>query len=265
MPEAFFTVDGDFYLPGALTRGPWGASMGGQIVGGLLGWGIERSGIDPEFQPARFTIDLLRPVLLEPVQIRTSVQREGRRIKLVDGALVQNGRTVARASALFLRRGDHPDGDVWSGPVEMPPLPTESDGFPPDMQFFIWGYNTGSRASRGTTEWEQSHSQKFAWTRIFRPMVQGHPLTPFVRLAFVGDTTSSVTHWGTGGLRYINADYTVTASRLPDGEYLGLATQSHYGAAGVAAGSATLFDRHGPFGTGSALALAQPAEAFQPA
>jgi len=265
MPEAFFTVDGDSYVPGALTRGPWGAAMGGQTVGGLLGWGIEQSGIDPAFQPARFTVDLMRPVLLEPVRIETSIQREGRRIKLVDAALVQNGTTVARASALFLRRGEHPDGRVWSAPVEMPPLPTDSDRFPPDMQFFIWGYGTNPTPGGGDmAEWEQAHSQKFAWTRLFRPIVHGHPLTPFCRLAFVGDITSSLTHWGTGGLRYINADYTVTASRLPDGEYLGLAAQSHYGTAGVATGAATLFDRHGPIGTSSALALAQPADAFKP-
>jgi hypothetical protein len=240
--------------------------MGGQNVGSLLAWGIERSGIDPEFQPARFTVDLLRPVLLEPVQIQTSVQREGRRIKLVDGALTQNGATVARASALFLRRGDHPDGQVWSSPVAMPPPPTNSDGFPVDMPFLIWGYGATLEGSPGIAagEWEQSHSQKFAWARLFRPIVQGHPLTSFTRLAFVGDMTSSLTHWGTGGLRYINADYTVTASRLPDGEFVGLAAQSHYGTAGVATGAATLFDRHGPIGTSSALALAQPADAFQP-
>jgi hypothetical protein len=250
-----------------MTRGPWGVGLGGQNIGGLLGWGIEHSGVDPDLQPARFTVDLLRPVLPEPVQIQTTVQREGRRIKLVDGALVQKGRTVARASALFLRRGEHPDGEVWSAPVEMPPLPSDSGGFPADMPFLIWGYGTTLGGSPGIAagEWGQSHSQKFAWTRLFRPMVQGHPLTPFTRLAFVGDITSSLTHWGTGGLRYINADYTVTASRLPDGEYLGLAAQSHYGTAGVATGSATLFDRHGPIGTSSALALAQPAEAFQPA
>jgi Acyl-CoA thioesterase N-terminal domain/Acyl-CoA thioesterase C-terminal domain len=265
MPEAFFTVDGDSYLPGALTRGPWGSAMGGQNVGGLLAWGIERSGIDPDLQPARFTVDLLRPVLLEPVQIETSVQREGRRVKLVDGTLVQHGKTVARASALFLRRGEHPDGQVWSGPVEMPPLPIAPDDSMADLPFCIWGYGTNLQGSPGMTEWEQSHSQKFAWTRVFRPMVQGHPLTPFVRLAFVGDITSSLTHWGTGGLRYINADYTVTASRLPDGDYLGLAAQSHYGTAGVATGAATLFDRHGPIGTSSALALAQPADVFKPA
>jgi len=266
MPEAFFTVDGDSYLPGVLTRGPWGPAMGGQIVGGLLAWGIERSGIKPDLQPARITVDLLRPVLLEPVQIQASVQREGRRIKLVDAMMMQNGKAVARASALFLRRGDHPGGEVWSAPAQMPPIPTDYEGFPADMPFFIWGYGATLEGTPGLTagEWEQSHSQKFAWARVFRPMVQGHPLTPFTRLAFVGDVTSSLTHWGTDGLRYINADYTVTASRLPDGEFVDLAAQSHYGTAGVATGAATLFDRHGPIGTSSALALAQPADAFQP-
>jgi Thioesterase-like superfamily len=265
-PEAYFTIDGNSYLPGVMARGPWGVALGGQAVGALLGWGIERSGIDEDFQPSRFTVDLLRPVLPEPVQIQTSVQREGRRIKLVDGVLVQKGKTVARASALFLRRGEHPDGQVWSASVEMPPLPTTSDGFPADMPFLIWGYGATAAGSPGIAagEWEQSHSQKFAWTRLFRPIVQGHPLTPFTRLAFAGDVTSSLAHWGTSGLRYINADYTVTVSRLPDGEFVGLAAQSHYGTAGVATGSATLFDRHGPIGTSSALALAQPAEAFQP-
>jgi Thioesterase-like superfamily len=266
MPEAFFTVDGDSYLPGVMTRGPWGAVMGGQIIGGLLGWGIEQCGIAPEFVPARLTVDLLRPVPLEPVQIQTSVQRDGRRIKLIDGALLQDGRTVARASALFMRRGEHPDGEVWSASVQMPPLPTGTEGFPVDMPFLIWGYGNTLAGSPGIAagEWEQAHSQKFAWTRLFRPMVHGHPLTPFTRLAFVGDVASSLTHWGTGGLRYINADYTVTASRLPAGEYVGLAAQSHFGTAGVASGSAVLFDQHGPIGTASALALAQPADAFRP-
>ncbi|WP_156689597.1 thioesterase family protein [Mycobacterium sp. Marseille-P9652] len=265
MPEAYFAVDGDSYLPAAITQGPWGAVMGGQNVGGLLAWGIEQSGIDAGLQPARLTVDLLRPALMEPVQIRTEVQREGRRIKIVDGTLLQDGKVVARASALFLRRGEHPDARVWSTPVAMPPPPTDSAGFPPEMPFHIWSYGGDvSGGTPGMAEWEQGKSQKFAWTRIFRPMVHGYPLTPFVRLAFVGDITSSLTHWGTGGLRFINADYTVTAARLPDGEYLGLAAMSHYGAAGVATGTATLFDRHGPLGTGTALALAQPAEAFQP-
>jgi hypothetical protein len=134
------------------------------------------------------------------------------------------------------------------------------------MPFLIWTYGATTQGSPGIAagDWEQSDSQNFAWARRFRPMVGGYPLTPFVRLAFIGDVTSSLTHWGTGGLRYINADYTITATRLADGEYIGLAAHSHYGTAGVATGSATLFDRHGPIGTRSALALGQPADAFRP-
>src|SRR5438270_13154587 len=103
-----------------MTRGPWGATMGGQIVGGLLGWALDRHGGE-DLQPARLTVDLLRPVPIEPVAIEVSIQREGRRIKLVDAAMVQHDRVVARASALFLRRSTAPEGQVWSGAVAIPP------------------------------------------------------------------------------------------------------------------------------------------------
>ena len=264
--DAFFTADGDSYLPGDMTRGPWGQTMGGQIVGGLLGWALDGHG-DDELQPARLTVDLLRPVPIEPVSIETSTEREGRRIKLVDAAMLQNGRVVARASALFLRRSAEPEGQVWSAPVAMPPLPTDSDPLEAEMPFGIWTYSADTEAGSAgmpPLEWEQPGVQKFAWTRMFRPMVAGHPVTPFARAAFAGDIISSLTHWSTAGLRYINADYTVAISRLPQGEYIGLAAESYYGNDGVGAGSATLFDSIGPIGTGTALALAQPPGAFQP-
>ena len=99
--DAFFTDDGDSYVPGTTTGGPWGQTMGGQIVGGLLGWALDRHS-DDDLQPARLTVDLLRPVSIAPVSIETSIQREGRRIKLVDAALLQNGQVVARAQRALL-------------------------------------------------------------------------------------------------------------------------------------------------------------------
>jgi hypothetical protein len=264
--DAFFTADGGSYVPGTMTRGPWGATMGGQIVGGLLGWALDRHGGD-DLQPARLTVDLLRPVPVEPVSIEVSIQREGRRIKLADAAMLQNGRVVARASALFLRRGAEPEGQVWSGAVSIPPVPVDTEPLESEVPFDIWTYSANSDdGSPGMPppEWEQPGVQKFVWTRLFRPMVAGHPLTPFARAAFVGDIISSLTHWGTAGLRYINADYAVAISRLPEGEYIGLAAQTYYGNDGVGTGAATLFDSTGPIGTGTALALAQPAGAFQP-
>ena len=73
-----------------------------------------------------------------------------------------------------------------------------------------------------------------------------------------GDMASSLTHYGTGGLQFINADYTLTLSRLPEGPYLGLAALTHYSHAGVATGVATIVDQHGPIGSGVATALSNP-------
>lgn len=75
----------------------------------------------------------------------------------------------------------------------MPSLPPNADGFPPNMPFHICSYGADLvEGSPGMVEWEQGESQKLAWTELFRPMVHGHPLTPFVRMAFVGDITSSL-------------------------------------------------------------------------
>ena len=85
---------------------------------------IELAGGDPGLQPARLTVDLLRPVALaDPVRVDTNVERDGRRIRLVDAAMRQNDTVVARASALFLRRGEQPPDAAWTMPIEMPPPP----------------------------------------------------------------------------------------------------------------------------------------------
>ena len=81
----------------------------------------------------------------------------------------------------------------------------------------------------------------------------GETVSPFVEAAMAADATSALTHWGTGGLRYINADYTLSLTRLP-GAYIGLAAPVHSSHDGVAAGSAAVFDEYGPIGNSTAVA-----------
>lgn len=266
-PEAFFTLDGDDLVPGPMAQGPWGATVSGHIIGGLLGWAVERAGGDPPLQPARLTVDLLRPTFMAPLRVETTIRREGKRIKVVDAAVLQNGEVVSRASSVFLRRGEHPAGAVWTSPTTMPPLPDDAHVSAREMPFVLWAYGpSGQDGVLGGTgaEWEQDSVRKFAWVRELRPLIAGDAMTPFVRAALAGDVTSALTHWGTGGLRFINADFTLTLSRLPEGDHIGLAADGHYGADGVACGAATLFDSRGPIGASIAVALAQPADAFRP-
>jgi hypothetical protein len=256
----FFVTDGTDYVPTRLAQGPWGPSLSGNYIGGLLGRAVEDGVDDPDLLPARLTVDLLRPVALEPLQVRWSVVREGRRLKLVDAEMTQHDVMVARASALFLRRGEHPAATVWTAPVVMPAIPPEPDVHPDDIPMLLHAYGRDPVVGApgvGVHEWRHD-GQKFAWLRETKSLVDDEPLSPFARAVMAADVTSSLTHWGTEGLHFINADYTVTLSRLPEGVYIGLAALTHYGDAGVATGVATLFDERGPIGSGVALALANP-------
>ena len=62
----------------------------GNYVGGILGHVLERAAGDPEFQPARLTVDLFRPAALAPVRVDTTVTREGRRLRLVDAVMTRD-------------------------------------------------------------------------------------------------------------------------------------------------------------------------------
>ncbi|MGH3678238.1 MAG: thioesterase family protein [Mycobacterium sp.] len=259
--RAFFTADGDVLVPNPIARGPWGSTISGTYVGGLLGRSVELDAGDPDLQPARLTVDLLRPAALaEPVRVDTTVERQGRRLRLVDAVMTQAGTVVARASALFLRRAEQPADPVWTSPIDMPPPPTAPADLSGDVTMEVWAYGKNSVAtgpSMDLTEWQHA-GPKYAWVRDVIPLVDGEPITPFTRAAMAGDVTSSLTHFGATGLNFINADYTLTLSRLPDGEYIGLASLTHYSHAGVATGVAAIFDRLGPIGSGVATGLANP-------
>jgi hypothetical protein len=256
----FFVTDGDGYAPTPLARGPWGPSLSGNYIGGLLGRTVEREVDDVDLQPARLTVDLLRPVALQPLRVHSSVMRDGRRLRLVDAVMIQNDVMVARASALFLRRSEHTANTVWTSPVTMPAVPAEPNVLTDDIPMVLHSFGrdpVAGSAGLGITEWRH-HGQKFAWLRETKSLVDDEPPSPFTRAVMAGDVTSSLTHWGTEGLQFINADYTITLSRLPEGVYIGLAAVTHYSHAGVATGVATLFDETGPIGSGMATALANP-------
>jgi Thioesterase-like superfamily len=242
------------FVPTEMARGGWGPSVSGHVVGGFLGWALERAVDDPEFQPARLTVDLPRPTVLEPIEVRTVVLQDRRRLRLVEAALIQRGNEVARASVLFVRRGPQPDGHAWTPPVQMPPLPTDEDRPP---TFFIRTYGWGAEVQNPDADWTETSGHKYTWVEETRPLVGGEPLTAFTRAAMAADITAAIANWGDRGLEFINVDYTLTLARLPEGPQLGLASLTHHSHDGVASGSATLVDHQGPIGTAVSVAVAQ--------
>lgn len=249
----YFVRDNDLYLPTPIARGGWGPSLSGHVVGGLLGWVIERAVADPQLQPSRLTVDLPAPTALEPIEVHTRVHHERRRLRLVEATLIQGGTPVARGSGLFLRRGAQPDGHVWSPPVQMPPLPIEQPAAP---TLFMRTYGWGAGVQNPDPDWPQAPGPKYTWLHETRSLIDDEPPSAFTRAAMAADVTAAIANWGTNALQFINVDYTLTLSRLPEGPHIGLASLTHHSQDGVATGSAIVVDHAGPIGSCVSVAIA---------
>jgi len=251
--EPFFRIENDRYQPTQASVGPWDPnSLHGRVIIGLLGAEIERLHGDPEFLPARLTVDMYRLPDLSPVEVTTRVVREGRRIKVVDAEFVSGGKSAGRATCQLLRRTENPSGEIWMPEPWDAPTPANT----PDPDDPRMGMN-GMWAMKPIRGAFGVVGRKQTWMAEVRELVEGRPLTPFVRVAVAADFVSPFAHSGSEGLQYINSDVSVYLHRETVGDWLGFDVVSHGATAGVAVGDCALYDERGRIGTASCCALAQ--------
>lgn len=251
MVEFFTTRDGQ-YVPSELAVSRWSPNqLHGVAVCGLLAAEAEKHSPATAFIPARITVDLFRQVCKEPISMHSAVVRAGNRIKVVDAWLVQRGETRARASVTFLAATEDAPGEVWR-PSQQLPVPEQRiddpEGAAPLFKSGDADWITDFAAVRDA-------ERKVTWHNL-PTLVAGEAFSPFQRAAATGDLTNLVCHWGSHGVGYINADMTLTLSRLPEGRELGLQALDQVTNAGVAVSSATLYDRAGRLGTCMITAVA---------
>lgn len=248
---AYFTSRDEEFHPGTAAGGHWGAGLiSGPAVAGLAAHALERDFGRPEFLPARFTIDLVKPARQAPTVLATRVVREGRRVRYTECDVLQGDSLVARATMVQYLQSEAPAGQDWAtGEAFQRPQTAVGD------ELFV-GSDEGGWSVLGVEH--QNTSRKRAYYRGL-DVVDGIPATPFVRAVVVAEAaTNMVLNMGSNGIGYINGDLTVTLSRLPAGEFLGVQGDSRLATAGVATGTATLYDDDGPFGTAIVTALANP-------
>ncbi len=256
---AFFTADPDdstLLHPQEMAKSQWSADqIHGVAVSGAIARAIEQTvheaGRD-DLQAARVSVDLFSAAKMAPSRVRTKVVREGRRLMLVDGELVQGDTVVARSSAVFLLPTESPEGLVWAAD-EVPPVPpldkvppTDSPRVPFLKSDAGWSQNFMEHANGG---------QKAMWQSA-PPVVYGEEQSWFVSAAAVADSTSMVVNWGSRGVEFINSDITIALSRPFIGNEIGLFARDRFESAGISVGSTVLIDRTGPVGISMVTAMA---------
>jgi acyl-CoA thioesterase len=254
MEQSFFRYDGEQFWPTDRARGPWGNdTLHGRVTAGLLARCLEREFGDEDYQFARLTVDLFRMATMQPVSIAVERVRQGRRIGVCHAVAMSEGKEIARATAVQLRRGEPPPGSVWRPePWDVAPPeaiePMKSDGTWTPM----WETRPIAGSSFGGS------GQKQMWIRETLALVEGESLTPFVRVAGAADIASPLSMSSDAGLGYVNADISLYLHRLPIGEWIGWEVSDHGSAEGVGHGECRVYDEQGPIGKSIVCAVANP-------
>ena len=260
MPGAFFLLDGERLVPTVLTRGPWSSvHQHGGPPAAVMARAIEQVAGEPEaLQLARFTVDFIRPVPMEPLTVSVERVRDGRRARGYAAVLLAGGQAVARATALVVRTEQVAPPPV---PAQEPLRPPPDEALPFQWPFFRdpVGYHTGveTRLARGAF----GSGRAAAWMRLRVPLVLGEAPSPVQRVLVVADSGS-----GVGAafdparfVPFVNADLTVSLHRLPEGDWIGLDAATALESHGVGLTRTSLYDTRGPIGEGlQGLVVGQP-------
>jgi hypothetical protein len=251
-PAHFTTAGEDRYLPTTYAQSHWGPDhLNGPALVGLAARALEDKFGLPDFMPTRLTVDLFKAARGVPTTTNVALIREGRRVRTSECEIVQDGAPVVRATMVAYRRSEAPRGEEWTSATEL--------AWPDDLGGVGLSYmgSDGVGWTKGIAEHQHTGRKRFINKMI--DVVEGHDNTPFVRGAMVAEGASLVTNLGSAGVGYINGDLTVALARLPVDEWLGVQADSHWASDGVSVGTATMFDRAGPFGSALVTAVANPA------
>lgn len=249
-PPAFYVPQGGgVFASTPATAGPWGPeSQHGGPAAALLVRAFELTEPQPRSRIVRFAMEILRPVPVAPLTVRTVVVRPGRRIALLRGVVEARGQEVLLAHAWRLRVPAEPVAAVPDD-FAVPPIPPSAstsawpgaylDGY---MSAIEWRPVVGSLGEPGPG---------VAWTRARLPLVAGEETSPFAGAALVADSGSGVSasvdfsKW-----LCINVDLTVSLHRDPAGEWVLLdsVTITDPGGSGLAV--TRLADENGAVGRG---------------
>ena len=252
---AFFRAEGDLLVPLARATSGWGAADGrdqlrGTAVSGILARAAERAAdaLDgaERFRPVRWTLDLFRPGAMVPGSTEATVVRGGRRLRLVDAVLVQDGRPWPGRPSCCWPPAARPPGSRWTGPLPATPAPPPADLAPGEGEPILYRSDGDWSTDRHA---HTNAARKTVWFPA-APLVEGEDPTGFQHAAVVADGANLTSSWGTRGVEFINADATMTLTRAPArGDGIGLHAESRVETDGIATGTTTLFDRHGPLGS----------------
>jgi hypothetical protein len=259
LSDAIYRREGELYLPTEWAGGPWSTEhQHGGAAAALMARGALAAARETGLRVARLTLDLFRPVPMQPLRLARRFARKGRRIALVELALLRGELEITRASALLLL--DRPEmAPAWSSgggdaappgpdacePIEFMPLAYRAR-IPPGFHFSL------------EVRMARAAEAPLAWAHTPLDVVQGEPTQALERAAAVSDLTFGLgsraqlrRSWIAGDamrVRFINVDTTLYFEREPEGDWFALRPTRIADDRGTGVAEVASYDQRGRYG-----------------
>ena len=260
--DAFFLPAGDGrYRSTPHTEGPWDPKFQhGGPPAALLARAIERESVQWPFVVVRMSVDILGPVPVAEVELRSRVLRPGRSVELVEAELSAAGRVAVRAQGWRVRRdslalpslpASHDDPSVDPAPhfpAAATPLPEGwTGGYLHAME---WRVAAGDWADRGPAT---------IWGRMRHPLIPGEEPTGLQRTMIIADSGNGVSNvLPLAGWLFINPELTVHLAAEPAGAWICLDARTRLDASGFGLAASRLFDHDRLVGRGAQSLFVAP-------
>jgi acyl-coenzyme A thioesterase PaaI-like protein len=237
----------DTFVATAATAGPWSAqSQHGGPPSALAARAFGLHEPDPGQRLARVTVDILRPVPVGKITLRTRTVRPGKRVTLLETVLEADGQEVIHARGWRIAVADRqaeatavgpPPPPIPAGQQQLPEFPgAHSTGY---MQAIDWRYVSGGGFD--------TPGPARVWARPAIPLVPGEELSPMSRALLIADSGNGVSAaLDLASYLFVNVDLTVVAPRDPVGEWLLLDATTTIGEQGTGLAASVLHDQNGP-------------------
>jgi hypothetical protein len=251
--EAVFEVTGRVVETSASAGGPWDhAFQHGAAPAALIAWAAERLETDPPMRIVRLTLDLLRPVPVAPLELRSEVVRQGRKIQVASISLLARDVEVIRASVLKVLESTPPLPEGLGESALDVPLLDECEVIGDEDR--VSSTVARSPFLRGVSARPVTHDARrpgpsAIWFRANQRIVGGEPISPVMRAAIAADFGNGVSsaldpkEWS-----FINGDVTLNLARLPVGDWILVNADMSLGRDGGGLAAARLGDVRGYFG-----------------
>lgn len=244
-------------VPTELARGPWDPrSLHGGPVAALIADAVEElpaDGID--WFVSRLTVELERPVTLQPLSVESEITRPGRKVSVVDVTvrLVETSVALARGRALRIREDDvalpHDDEALAPMLATGPAPPGPQHGTAQLLADVDYRAFHNDAVEHRFVPLDRTNGEVLDWIRMLVPVLPDRPLTPLQRVAGAADFANGIssalpfeTHL------FVNPDLTIHLFQPLLGEWVGMSSNTHYGRRGVGMSDTALYDINGRIG-----------------